>query len=70
MCPNRKDPANIKWGDAGADYVVESTGVFTTIEKASVSTNKPSTGIRFKDHPFCFHLKSNECYFACRFPTF
>uniref|UniRef100_A0A8C2KES4 Glyceraldehyde-3-phosphate dehydrogenase n=1 Tax=Cyprinus carpio TaxID=7962 RepID=A0A8C2KES4_CYPCA len=29
------DPANIKWGDAGAQYVVESTGVFTTIEKAS-----------------------------------
>nr|AAI56788.1 Predicted gene, EG622339 [synthetic construct] len=26
--------ANIKWGDAGADYVVESTGVFTTMEKA------------------------------------
>ncbi|KAG3266749.1 GAPDH-like, partial [Ictidomys tridecemlineatus] len=23
-----------KWGDAGADYVVESTGVFTTMEKA------------------------------------
>lgn len=32
----RRDPANIKWGDAGATYVVESTGVFTTIEKASV----------------------------------
>src|SRR5690554_4568200 len=30
-----KDPANIAWGSAGADYVVESTGVFTTTEKAS-----------------------------------
>ncbi|XP_013866804.1 glyceraldehyde-3-phosphate dehydrogenase [Austrofundulus limnaeus] len=30
-----RDPANIKWADAGVDYVVESTGVFTTIEKAS-----------------------------------
>ncbi|KAI0651224.1 hypothetical protein C8Q79DRAFT_932340 [Trametes meyenii] len=30
-----KDPANIKWGDVGADYVVEATGVFTTTEKAS-----------------------------------
>ncbi|XP_078507677.1 glyceraldehyde-3-phosphate dehydrogenase [Lissotriton helveticus] len=30
-----RDPANIKWGDAGAEYVVESTGVFTTIDKAS-----------------------------------
>jgi glyceraldehyde 3-phosphate dehydrogenase len=29
------DPSNIKWGDVGADYVVESTGVFTTMEKAS-----------------------------------
>mmetsp|Transcript_6256 Transcript_6256/g.15970 ORF Transcript_6256/g.15970 Transcript_6256/m.15970 type:complete len:614 (+) Transcript_6256:35-1876(+) len=29
------DPANIKWGDAGADYVVESTGVFTKTEAAS-----------------------------------
>ncbi|KAM8923772.1 glyceraldehyde-3-phosphate dehydrogenase [Pelodytes ibericus] len=32
---HERDPANIKWGDAGADYVVESTGVFTTIDKAS-----------------------------------
>jgi glyceraldehyde 3-phosphate dehydrogenase len=30
-----RDPANIPWGKAGADYVVESTGVFTTIESAS-----------------------------------
>ncbi|KAK7804288.1 hypothetical protein U0070_006679 [Myodes glareolus] len=29
-----QDPANIKWGDAGTEYVVESTGVFTTVEKA------------------------------------
>ncbi|XP_006746192.1 glyceraldehyde-3-phosphate dehydrogenase-like [Leptonychotes weddellii] len=29
-----QDPANIKWGDAGAEYVMESTGVFTTMEKA------------------------------------
>ncbi|KAI5850948.1 glyceraldehyde 3-phosphate dehydrogenase [Tricharina praecox] len=31
-----RDPANIPWGKAGADYVVESTGVFTTKEKASL----------------------------------
>ena len=30
-----KDPAEIPWGAEGADYVVESTGVFTTTEKAS-----------------------------------
>ncbi|XP_009890856.1 PREDICTED: glyceraldehyde-3-phosphate dehydrogenase [Charadrius vociferus] len=29
-----RDPSNIKWGDAGAEYVVESTGVFTTMDKA------------------------------------
>jgi len=32
---HERNPADIKWGDAGATYVVESTGVFTTIEKAS-----------------------------------
>lgn len=30
-----RDPSAIKWGEAGADYVVESTGVFTTTDKAS-----------------------------------
>ena len=30
-----KDPAEIAWASCGADYVVESTGVFTTTEKAS-----------------------------------
>jgi len=30
-----RNPAEIQWGSAGADYVVESTGVFTTTEKAS-----------------------------------
>lgn len=30
-----KDPANIPWKDSGAIYIVESTGVFTTTEKAS-----------------------------------
>lgn len=29
-----KDPAEIKWGEAGAEFVVESSGVFTTLEKA------------------------------------
>jgi glyceraldehyde 3-phosphate dehydrogenase len=29
-----KDPANIPWGESGAYYIVESTGVFTTTEKA------------------------------------
>lgn len=29
-----RNPANIPWGDVGATYVCESTGIFTTIEKA------------------------------------
>ncbi|XP_049641674.1 glyceraldehyde-3-phosphate dehydrogenase-like [Suncus etruscus] len=29
-----RDAANIKWGEVGAEYIVESTGVFTTLEKA------------------------------------
>ena len=29
------DPANIPWGSVGAEYIVESTGVFATTEKAS-----------------------------------
>lgn len=33
------DPSNIKWGDAGADYVIESTGVFTDIAGASKHFN-------------------------------
>ena len=30
-----KDPSNINWASAGAEYILECTGVFTTIEKAS-----------------------------------
>ena len=32
---NCKDPNEIPWKEAGAEYVVESSGVFTTTEKAS-----------------------------------
>ncbi|XP_056657912.1 glyceraldehyde-3-phosphate dehydrogenase-like [Monodelphis domestica] len=34
-----KDPAKIKWSTAGADYVLESTGAFTTMEKAKAHLN-------------------------------
>ncbi|KAF9054198.1 glyceraldehyde 3-phosphate dehydrogenase [Panaeolus papilionaceus] len=33
---NEKEPSNIKWGSVGADYIVESTGVFTHQDKASL----------------------------------
>ncbi|KAI0495595.1 hypothetical protein KFK09_021897 [Dendrobium nobile] len=32
---SKRDPAEIPWGDFGAEYVVESSGVFTTMGKAS-----------------------------------
>ena len=31
---NEKDPSKLKWGDINADYIVESTGLFLTEEKA------------------------------------
>jgi len=33
---HEKDPKQIKWGDCGAEYVCESTGVFTEKEKAEM----------------------------------
>jgi glyceraldehyde 3-phosphate dehydrogenase len=30
-----RDPANIPWSETGAEYIVESTGVFTTKDKAA-----------------------------------
>ncbi len=36
---NCMDPKDIPWATAGAEYIVESTGVFTTTEKASAHFN-------------------------------
>jgi len=33
---HEKDPASIGWGEVGADYICESTGMFTAKEKASL----------------------------------
>lgn len=33
---NDRDPKNLKWGEVGADIVIDSTGKFTSVEKASV----------------------------------
>ena len=35
---NERDPEAINWAAAGAEYVVESTGVFTTQDKAAAHT--------------------------------
>ena len=36
---NEMDPHNIPWGEIGVDYVLECSGVFTTIEKAISGTS-------------------------------
>ncbi|CAF1268758.1 unnamed protein product [Rotaria sordida] len=33
---SKKEPSKIPWGQLGIDYIVESTGVFTTIDKCQV----------------------------------
>ena len=33
------DPSNINWKSAGAEYIVEATGAFTTLDKASTHFN-------------------------------
>merc|ERR1712183_50199 len=35
---NERDPTAIPWASAGAEYIVESTGVFTTMDGASAHT--------------------------------
>ena len=36
---NCMDPKDIPWKEAGAEYVLESTGLFTTMDKASAHFN-------------------------------
>ena len=50
-----RDPNAIPWKDAGADYVVESTGVFTTTEKASQHFTGKILGICI-----ALHFKKNS----------
>ena len=35
----QKDPNNLKWDEVGAEYIVESTGFFTTVETAQAHLN-------------------------------
>ena len=41
-----RDPAAIPWGSVGAEYIIESTGVFTTTEKCGLlsPTKLPPNG--------------------------
>lgn len=31
-----RNPENLKWDEVGAEYIIESTGIFTTLEKANL----------------------------------
>lgn len=58
-----KDPAQIPWGKHGVDYVIEASGVFTTLEKCEGHLNAGAKGVLItapsKDAPM-FVMGVNE----------
>lgn len=42
-----RDPKNLKWGEVGADYVIESTGAFLTSESAKVHLDNGAKKVIF-----------------------
>ena len=41
-----KEPQDIDWASTGAEYIIESTGKFTTAEKCMGHFNSPSSPLR------------------------
>ena len=63
---NEMDPHNIPWGEIGVDYVLECSGVFTTLEKAQAhidaGAKKVIISAPSKDAPMFVMGVNNEEY--------
>ena len=63
-----KDPANLKWNEVGAEYVVESTGLFLTKEKAEAHIKAGAKRVVMsapsKDDPPMFVMGVNNKTYA------
>ena len=62
-----KDPAELKWGEVGADIVVESTGLFLTKETAQKHIDAGAKKVILRDRKST-RLNSSHCE-ASRMPS-